>query len=168
MTATIQIHEMSALASGVDKTNGTVRFKKADNAAVDNNDPIPIPNSGNEYSYTKTLRAYMEAPPDTQISNIRWYTDGGNDFGAGVLVNVKNIGTTWADNSDSEMTGGFDLFGYTSGSPLDGDGVDAGPFGPDRDNGYIGDLIRMQMVVAPTASPGTLPAEALTMAFDEI
>jgi hypothetical protein len=61
MTAIIQIHEMSAIDSGVDKTNGTVRFKKADNPAVDTNDPIPIPSAGNEYSYTKTLRAYMGA-----------------------------------------------------------------------------------------------------------
>jgi len=168
MAATIQIHEMTALDSGVDKTAGTVRFKNADNTAVDNNDPIPIPDSGDEYSFTKTLRAYMESPPDTQVENLRWYSDGNNDFGAGVAVQIKNIGTTWASNAKTQMTGGSDLFGYTSGSPLDGDGTDTGPFGTAKDNDYIGDLIRMQMVVSDTASPGNLPAETLTLAYDEI
>lgn len=168
MPAIIQIHEMSALDAGVDKTNGTIRFKKADNPTVDNNDPIPIPDAGFSYSYTKTLRAYMEEPPDTQVENFRWYTDGANGFGAGVSVNVKNIGTTWSPNSDAEMTGGLDLFGYTEVSPLDGDTVDVGPFGSAEAYSYIGDMIRMQMVVADTASPGNLPAETLTLAYDEI
>jgi hypothetical protein len=168
MPAIIQIHEMSALDAGVDKTSGTVRFKKADNATVDNNDPIPIPDSGNAYSFTKMLRAYMAEPPDTQVENFRWYTDGNNGFGTGVSVNVKNAGATWAANVDTEMTGGSDLFGYTEGVPLDGDGTDVGPFGSAEAYSYIGDLIRMQMVVAATASPGNLPAETLTLAYDEI
>jgi len=77
MAATIQLHEMSALDAGGDKTSGIVRFKDADNAVVDLNNPLVIPAAGSIYSYSKKLRAYMEAPPDTQIGNLRWYTDGG-------------------------------------------------------------------------------------------
>jgi hypothetical protein len=168
MTATIQIHEMSALAAGTDKTSGTVRFKDADNPTVDANNPLVIPDAGSVYSYTKQLRPYMEAPPDTQISNLRWYTDGTSGFGTGVSVNAKNVGTTFDSNYKTEMTGGSDLFGYTSASPLDGDGTDTGPFDSGDDDGYIGDLIMLQMVVASTASSGTLTAETLTLAYDEI
>jgi len=168
MAATIQIHEMSALDAGTDKTSGTVRFKLADNATVDANDPLRVPSSGSDYSYTKKLRPYMEAPPDTQVSNLAWYTDGSSGFGTGIGVTAKNIGTTWAANYDTAQSGGSDLFGYTSGSPLDGDGTDTGPFVPADDDSYIGDLIELQMSVADTASNGSLTAETLTLSYDEI
>lgn len=167
MAATIQIHEMSALAAGTDKTNGTIRFKGADNATVDANNPLAIPTSGYTYSYTKKVRPYMEAAPNTQIDNIRWYSDGGG-FGTGISVYAKNLGVTWGANYVTEMSGGASLFTYTSGSPLDGDGTDAGPFVPADDDSYIGDLIELQMWIADTASPGTLVAETLTLAYDEI
>lgn len=168
MVATIQIHEMSSLESGTDKTSGTVRFKDADNATVDSSNPLEIPAAGTIYSYTKKLRAYMAAPPDTQVSNLRWYTDGNNGFGTGISVTVKNIGTTWGANYKTAMSGGADLFGYTSASPLDGDGTDTGPFVPAADDSYIGDLIELQMAVASTAAPGTLTAETLTLSYDAL
>jgi len=165
MAATIQIHEMSGASAGVDKTSGTVRFKAADDAAVDTNNRLQIPVSGSNYSYTKNLRAYMEAPPDTDIYDLEWYTDGGG-FGAGITVNAKAEGSFTA-NVDTEMTGGSDLFGYTSGSPLDGDGNNSGPFDSGDDDSWIGDFILMQMVVEDTASPGTLAAETLTLSWTE-
>jgi hypothetical protein len=167
MAATIQIHEMSAADTGSDKTSGTCRFKTADNATVDANNPIQVPAAGTNYSYTKKLRAYMEAPPDTNISNLRWYSDGGG-FGTGISVSAKNLGTSWGANYITAMSGGSDLFGYTSGSPLDGDGTDAGPFVPADDDTYIGDLIELQMAVINTAAHGTLSAETLTFAYDEV
>jgi len=168
MAATIQIREMSALDTGVDKTSGIVRFKDADNNAVDLNNPLVIPAAGSIYSYTKKLRAYMEAPPDTQINNLRWYTDGVNGFGTGVTVTAKNLGVTWGANYKTLMEGGADLFGYEVGAPLDGDGTDVGPFDSGDDDTYIGDLIELQMAVASTASHGSLTAEVLTFSWDEI
>lgn len=168
MPATIQIHEMDSLTSGTDKTSGTIRFKAADNATVDNNDPLVVPPSGSTYSYTKKVRAYMEAPPDTQVGNMRWYTDGGNGFGTGVTLSGKNLGTTWGANYNTVMSGGSDMFGFVSASPLDGDGVDTGPFVPADDNSYIGDLLELQMAVDNTATNGALAPETLTLAYDEI
>lgn len=168
MAAIIQIHEMSALATGINKTSGTVRFKAADNSTVDTNDPIQVPPSGTNYSYTKKLRAYMEAPPTTNVSNLRWYTDGSSGFGTGIGVNYKNLGNTWGANYNTAMTGGTDLFTKTSGSPIDGDATNTGPFLPAADNTYIGDLLELQMSVASTASNGALSAETLTLAYDEI
>lgn len=159
---------MSALATGTDKTSSTVRFKDADNATVDANNPLVIPGAGSIYSYTKKVRAYMEAPPNTNITNMRWYADGTNSFGTGISVTAKNIGVTWGANYKTAMSGGSDLFGYTSVAPLDGDGTDAGPFVPADDDSYIGDLIELQMAVASTASSGTLVAESLTLAYDEV
>lgn len=168
MAATIQIHEMSALESGVDKTAGTVRFKAADNATVDSADPLVIPAADSIYSYTKKLRAYMEAPPSVSVSNLRWYTDGNNGFGTGVTATVKNLGVTWCANYNTVQSGGADLFGKTYASPLDGDATDAGPFVPADDNSYIGDLIETQLAVANTATQGALTGEPLTFAFDEV
>jgi len=172
MAATIQIHEMTTNADvGVNKTSGTVRFKNVastTSTTADANDPIPIPGAGSNYSYVKKLRPYMEAPPDTNISDIRWYTDGANGFGTGITVTAKNIGVTFGTHYQTLMSGGADLFGYTSGSPLNGDGTDAGPFVPADDNTYIGDIIELQMAVASTASSGAKTAETLTLAYSEI
>jgi len=159
---------MSALAVGADKTSGTVRFKDADDATVDANNPLVVPAADSIYSYTKKVRAYMEAPPNTNVSNLRWYTDGNNGFGTGISCTVKNIGTTWGANYKTAMSGGADLFGKTSAAPLDGDGTDTGPFLPAKDDSYIGDLIELQMAIASTAASGTLTAETLTLAYDEV
>lgn len=168
MAATIQIHEMSALTTGTDKTSGTVRFKNADNATVDTNDPLVVPTAGTIYSFAKKVRAYMEDPPNTNVSNLRWYSDGATPASwSGVGVQYKNLGVTWAANATPTISG-TDLFTKTSGDPIDGDATDAGPFVPADDNTYIGDLIALQMSVNSTASNGALPAETLTLAYDEI
>lgn len=172
MAATIQIHELTTDANtGVNKTSGTVRFKSVastTSTAVDINDPLLVPAAGTNYSYVKKLRAYMETPPSVNISNLRWYTDGGNGFGTGISVNAKNIGVTFGSHYATAMVDGTDLFSFTSASPLDGDATDTGPFVPADDNTYIGDIIELQMAVASTASNGVLSAETLTCSWDEI
>ena len=170
MAAVVQIHEMTTNATtGVDKTSGTVRFKSVastTSTAVDASNPIVIPGAGSVYSYVKKLRLYMETAPGTNITNLRWYTDGANGFGTGVTATAKNIGTTFGTHYTTQMSGGADLFGYTSGSPLDGDGTDTGPF--TADNTYFGDIIELQLAVASTATNGALSAETVTVAYDEI
>lgn len=166
MVATVQIHEMTGTSTGVDKTSGTIRFKSSDNTTVDTNNRLQIPAAGDNYSYTKNLRAYMEAPPDTDIQDLEWYSDGSSGFGTGVAVSVKAVGT-FTTNVDAQMTGGSDLFGYTSGSPLDGDGNNAGPFDSGDDDTYIGDIILMQMIVSSTATPKTLTPENWTLSYTE-
>lgn len=168
MAATIQIQEMSALATGVNKTSGTVRFKAADNNVVDTNNPLQIPGSGSIYSYTKKIRPYMSVAPSVSVNNFKWYTDGANSFGTGISVTAKNLGNTWGANYNILMSGGTDLFTYTSGAPLNGSTTNAGPYLPAANNSNIGDLIELQMAVASTASNGQLAAETLTLAYDEI
>lgn len=172
MAATIQIHELTSDANtGVNKTTGTVRFKavaSTTSTTVDTSNPLVIPESGTAYSFCKKLRAYMDAPPTVNISNLRWYTDGSSGQGTGVGTTAKNIGTTFGTHYATQMSGGTNLFTYTSASPLDGDATDTGPFVPADDNTYIGDIIELQMSVASTASNGAVSAETLTLAYDEI
>ena len=168
MAAELQIHEMSGLTTGTDKTSGTVRFKSADNSTVDTSNPLVVPAAGTEYSYTKQLRVYMEVAPSSSVSNLKWYSDGSNSFGTGIGVVAANKGVTWIANVETEATETADLFSYASGTPLDGDGTDAGPFIPSDDDSYIGDLILLQMSIASSATNGIKSAETLTFSFDEV
>lgn len=163
MAATVQIHEMTALAAGTDKTSGTVRFKTADDQTVDTNARMQVPDAGTNYSYTKQLRFYFSTGPSVDITNLRAYSDGSNTFGNGVGVQYTLPGNTWGANINTNISG-TDLFTKTSGSPID---MDATNTGPHTSTGYKGDLLRLQLTVASTASPGTLTAEQLTFAYDE-
>jgi hypothetical protein len=172
MAATIQIHEMTTNATtGVDKTSGTVRFKavaSTTSTAVDTSDPLVVPPSGTNYSYVKKLRPKMTVAPNTNVGNFKWYSDGSSGYGTGIGVTAKNIGTTFGTHYNTLMSGGTNLFTYTSGSPLGGVTTDTGPFTSGANNTYIGDIIELQMSVASTATNGALSAETLTLSYDEI
>lgn len=159
MAATIQIHEMTGVEAGVDKTSGTVRFKSADNTTVDTNDRIPVPGAGTNYSYTKQVQFYFSTGPAVDIQNLRAYTDGSNNFGTGVGVQY-DTSASFTTNINTNIAG-TDLFTKTSGSSQT---LGAGPF---TGTGYKGSLLRMQMTVASTAASGQLTAETLSMAYDE-
>lgn len=184
MAATVEIHEYnSASGTRTDKTSGTVRFKNADDATVDLNNPLVKPTSGQEYSYEKWLRlvAYGQY---TQITNLQCYTDGSNGLGTGVLLWYAITGTyvqpvvpsEAADPPQSPAAGSpvenmADAFGLTSGSPGDLDGINTGPFtplSPNADEQPIGDFLVLVMEVNSTASAGTTATETLTFSWDEI
>lgn len=159
----------------------TLRFKQADDATIDANNPMPIPAAGTEYSRWKQVYLYCDAAPDTQIDNVRFYTDGGG-FGTGITVNVgdefpvKNSGAnTGYDVSDAnevmtnhtDITGSTDAFGYTAGSPLSGPSIsEAG--GVIDAMGESTNYLVFQMEVINTASPGNLADETFTFVYDEI
>jgi hypothetical protein len=165
MAADVQIHEMSAATTGVDKTSGTFRFKAADDNVVDNNDRLQIPTGAEIFSYTKQLRTYFNTGPSVDIQNIRAYSDGSNGFGTGVLMDydVPAGGLGTFPNIDTDIAG-TDFFTKNSGSPIDLDAINTGPH---TGTGYKGDIMRMQIGVASTASPGQLTGETITAAYDE-
>ncbi len=183
MAATVIINEYNG-AGGVktDKTSGTVRFKNADDANVDLNDPLVVPASGQEYSYEKWLRLEItDAGGFTQIDNLRAYSDGANDFGAGVKLWYAVAGAYMqpvvpdeADDPPRSAAAGSpsepmsDFFGATQGSPIDLDALNPGPFTDGSPAEEIGDFLVLVMEVEPGASQGVLAAETLTFAFDEI
>lgn len=162
MAATVQIHEMTGAGSGTDKTDGTVRFKSADNTTVDTNDRLQVPGSGTTYSYTKQLQAYVSVAPDTDLQDLEAYSDGSNGFGTGIGVQF-DVQSSFQTQINTDIAG-TDLFSKDSGDPID---MDANNTGPHTGTGYQGDLLRLQMSVADTASQGTLSAETLTFSYTE-
>lgn len=183
MAATVIINEWNG-ASGTktDKTSGTIRFKNADNATVDVNDPLQVPGSGRDYSFEKWLRlSIADAGGFTQIGNLRAYSDGANGFGSGVKLWYAVAGAyrqpAVPSESDDPPQGDFggsplepmlDFFGTGQGSPVDLDGINAGPFTDGSPVEDIGDFLVLVMEVEPAASNGVLSTETLTFAYDEI
>ena len=184
MAATVIINEYNGASPGTktDKTSGTVRFKNADDANVDLNNPLVVPASGREYSVQKYLRLEItDAGGFTQIDNLRAYADGANNFGTGIKVWYWTAGgfaepevpgesddPPQYPGSGSPQTSGVDLFGATQGSPIDLDAINTGPFTDGSPTEEIGDFLVLVMEVETTASQGVLSPETLTFAYDEI
>lgn len=163
MAATVQIGEKNgAGGTFTDKTSGTIRFKNADDATVDLNNPLVKPGSGTDYSYEKWLRFKVTAGTYSQITNIVTYSDGASGYGTGISLYAKAVTTFATPAEGTSFTGYSDFFGYTSGSPLT---LGAGPY---TSTGEKADHLVMLMGVASTASGGLLTAETLTVAWDEI
>lgn len=163
MAATVEIVEKNgAGGTPTTKTSGTIRFKNADDATVDLNDPMVVPASGTDYSYEKWLRLNVTGGSYSQITDIVAYSDGSNGLGTGVGLYAKAVASYATPAEATATTGYTDFFSYTSGSPLS---LGAGPF---TSTGEKGDHLVMIATVADTASGGLTSSETLTIAWDEI
>jgi len=186
MAATVIVNEyhgtQETTLTRTDKTAGTVRFKNADNFAVDLLNPMVVPGAGQDYSFEKVLRLQItDEGGFTQIDNVRAYSDGTNNFGTGIDVfyavggtyieptEPNNTPTTpqspYAGSPQENMT---DWFTTNSGSPADMDSNNPGPFTGGSPTEEIADFIALVMKVASTASQGVLTGEVATFAWDEI
>ena len=162
MAATVQIHEMSAITVGVDRTsgNGPIVFRANDSNAQNNANPVQVPVAGTNYSFTKQTRINVTVAPATQIENVRAYSDGSNNLGTGISIQY-DVNATFQTQIDTNIAG-TDFFTATSGAPIT---LGAGPF---VGTGYFADLLRLQLTVASTAGPGQVQNdEPLTIAYDE-
>ena len=162
MAATVTIIEKHGTSgTATDKTSGTVRLKNADDATVDANNPMVIPTSGVDYSYEKWLRLKVTTAPSTNITNLKFYTDGTSGFGTGVTTYAKAV-ATYATPAEATATAGYtNAFSYTSGSALSlGTSAYTG-------TGEKGSHCVLMMTVGSTASPGALTAETITFSYDE-
>jgi hypothetical protein len=195
MAATVQIHRHTGVGttgggtSQDDITSINTRANAQDaheTADVDN--PIQIPAAGTNYSYWVSTRLNVTVTPSGTIDNIRWYSDGSNNFGTGVTCvagyadedDVTNDGYRIATGTPGETgdilnetnydslidQGGStytsDAFGFTSGSPLS--------IGGSMDNpatGVLGDFVVYQILVGTSASPGATTQETFTFKYDE-
>jgi hypothetical protein len=184
MAATVNIYELNGGSPGTptNKTSGTVRFKNADNATVDLNNPMVKPTSNFDSSFQKYLRLRIDdAGGFSQISNLRAYSDGGNGLGTGVSLYVIATGSYVAPadpggtvsppqypETGSPQTAMVSFFTYTSGSPLDLDAINAGPFTNGSPTEWIGDFMVGVLQIDNTCSAGITPSETATFAYDEI
>lgn len=163
MAATVQIIEKNgAGGTPTDKTSGTIRFKNADDSAVDLNNPMVKPPSGTDYSFEKWLRLNVTGGTYTQITDIVAYMDGSSGLGTGVGLYAKAVASYATPAEATSASGYTDAFTYTSGSPLS---LGAGPY---TSTGEKGDHLVMMLTVASTASGGLTPSETLTVAWSEI
>lgn len=161
----------------------TIRYKRADNSTVDLNNPIVITAATTKYSRWKSAYLKCTTAPNTQVDNVRFYTDG-TVFGTGVTVKagdqfpVHNSGATTgydvADTDDQALAGGHtdissttSIATYTSGSPLSGPSISEAGSIINATNETTNYLVT-QMEVIDTASPGVLSAETYTFLYDEI
>jgi len=164
-----------------------LRFKTNDNTTIDSVDPVPIPSAGTNYSYWKQIYLYCDTAPDTQVDNVKFYTDGGG-FGTGITLNVGDefpahkstsnagyeVATGTSGTTGNEVTanhalvtGVTDAFTFTSGSPLSGPTIS-------EDGSIINAIgestnyLVLQLAVVSTATPGNKSDETCTFQYDEI
>ena len=195
MAATVSIKYDFA---GTDATPGTeqdvdalgppnIRWKTADDATIDSNNPVPIPSSGTTRSFWKQIYLFCDVAPDTSIDNLKFFTDG-TGYGTGITLQVgdqfptKNsasdagyevatgtIGSTGDEviTAHAGLTTVSDAFSFTSGSPLSGPTIS-------EDSNIINavnetsNYLVFQLDVINTASPGYKTDETLTIQMDEI
>lgn len=163
-----------------------LRFKTADDATIDNQNPIPIPSGAAINSFWKQIYLKVTGGSFTQIDNVKFYTDGGG-FGTGITTFVGNqlpvknsgsnsgyvVATGTAGTSGNAMVashGGIsaqtDAFTFTSGSPLAITISEAGSLM--NATGETTNYLVTQMNVASSAGPGNLADETWTYQYDEI
>lgn len=177
MAATVLVREKNGGGeTATDKTGGTVRFKNADDATVDLNDPLIIPTTNREYSYEKWLRMHIGGTgPSSQITNLNFYTDGSKGWASGVKLwavaeatyETPGVPTETNDPPQSPVNGTpgamTDAFTYTSGSPLS---LGAGPYSStDTD---MGSYLVLVLEAEVGEDPGLISAETVTFEYDEI
>ncbi len=171
-----------------DNGSNKVRFKTADDADIDANNPIPVPSSGVNRSYWKQIYLQCTAIQDaTQIDNIKFYSDGaafdgytqvdlaigdetptktsvsdaGYDLPSGTAATSGEIMT-----NHSDITGTTNVTTKTSGSPLS---VSISEASSQIDaTSETTDYVVLQMRVGTSADSGTLTAETLTYKYDEV
>ncbi len=164
-----------------------IRFKTNDNPTIDAIDPVPIPAAGTVHSYWKQIYLFCDVAPDTQVDNIKFYTDT-TDFGTGITTNVGDqfpahtsvttagyilaTGTPGASGDEiianhTGISSVTDAFSFSVGSPLSGPTI-----GEDTNiinaTGETTNYIVFQVAVINTATPGNKSDETWTFQYDEV
>lgn len=178
MSATVQILQHTGSSGSPTKTqvDGTnTRFHSADiQSSASTSSSILIPDSGTNYSFWRSLRLTITAITGGTVDNLRYYTDGSNNYGTGVTCKVATANSyvqatgTDGETGDQLTVGNHgdldgapsDSFGYTVGSPL-------AVTGSSSATGDFGDFIVEQLEIASTASSGVTAQETKTIKYDD-
>lgn len=182
MAATVVINRWTGSSGGPTKTaiQGANTVASASDAhqstAAGSSNPIRVPSSGTNYSYWVVTRLSASTSPSGTINNIRWHTDGANNFGTGITCK-GNTATTYVQATGVAGTSGDQLttssystlsdtpanvFTFTSGSPKSVTGSISNP-----STGDFGDFFVYQIEVDSTAGPGVTGQETFTWLYDE-
>lgn len=178
MAATVLIRRLTGAGpTATDITSINTRANAEDaHSTGGTSNPIQVPTSGTNYSYWVTTRLDATSSPSGTIDNLRWYSDGSNNFGTGVTCKGQEAtsyvqatgtpgvtGTQLTTGNHAGITGSpVDVFGLTSGSPKSLTGSISNP-----STGQFGSRFVYQIEVADTAGPGATAQETFTWKYDE-
>ncbi len=167
---------------GATTTITNLRFNAEDTNDQDTASPLIIPSSpGLIYSFWKQIILKATTGPDTQIDNVKLYTDGTLGWGTEVVVNVgdenpvhNSAATTGYDVADAQavmtthtdITAVTSLFTFTSGSPRTITISEAGSIinATNETTNYV----VLQCTIDDDSTQGTKATETVTYQFDEI
>jgi hypothetical protein len=163
---TINEHNSATPDTRTDKTSGVVRVRSNDSAAVDANNPLQKPSTGQfTRSFEKWLQLRIGATgPVGVITNMQFYTTGGPGGGATVYVRTTNPTSYATPATPANDTAGTDATTYTTGSRK---AVGAGPYSGTNVN--IGDFMVMWMTINDTVAAPQNPTSNLNLfvSYDE-
>lgn len=177
--AQVRIMRWTSVTATPTKTNidgSTNRAGTADDPAPGTSYPIPVPTDSNlRYSYWVCTRLSAFSAPSTGIQNLKWYSDGSNELGAGVDLMVASASTYVQASGTSGTTGVLlnstnygslssapaSAWTYVSSSMLSVGGSIGSV------TGDIGHFVVYQVQVSSNAGPGSTGSEQLTWQYDE-
>ena len=176
MAATVTIRRLTGAGpTSTDITSINTRANAEDaHTTAGTSNSILVPAAGSNYSYWVVTQLHVTAITAGTVDNVKWYTDGSNNFGTGVTC-VGNTATGYvqatgtAGTSGTQLTTGnyatlagapSEVFAYTTGSPLSVSGSTAA-------TGAFGDRVVYQIVVGSTAASGATAQETFTWRYDD-
>lgn len=176
MAATVQIVRLTGAGpTATDITSINTRANAEDtHTTAGTSNSILVPAAGTNYSYWVVTRLNVTAITAGTVDNIKWYTDGSNNFGTGVTCK-GNTATGYTQATGTAGTTGLqlttgnyatlagaptDVFAYTSGSPLSVSGTTT-------TTGQVGDRVVYQIEVGTTAASGATATETFTWRYDD-
>jgi hypothetical protein len=184
VAATVQIIRKTGVAPGVaaNITSINTRANADDiNSVASTTNPIKIPAAGTNYSFWVNTRLNVTVTPSGTIDNVKWFTDGTNNFGTGVtcmgakastgadagyreavgVVAISGTQLTLVNNTGLDAAP-VDVFTFTTGAPLALSGSITNP-----STGEFGDFMVYQTEIGITATPGPTGAESFFFRYDE-
>lgn len=175
MAATVIINRLTGAgptATDITSINTRANAEDAHTTAGTTNS-ILVPAAGTNYSYWVVTRLNVTAITSGTVDNVKWYTDGANNFGTGVTMKANQAtaytqATGTAGTTGLQLTVGnyatvttpVDAFTFTSGSPLSVTGTTTG-------TGQFGNYVVYQIEVGTTAASGATATETLTWKYDD-
>lgn len=178
MAATVTIRRWTGASGSPTKTDITSINTRANaedaHSTAGTTNSVLIPASGSNYSYWVNTRLSIDAITSGTVNNIKWYTDGSNNFGTGVTAlaqdasaytqatgTVGTSGTVLNTTNNANLSGApVDPFTFTSGSPKSVTGSASA-------TGDLGNFMVYQLVVASTAASGASAQETFTWQYDD-
>jgi len=175
MAATVIINRLTGVgptATDITSINTRANAEDAHSTAGTANS-ILVPTSGSNYSFWVVTRLNVTAITSGTVDNLKWYTDGVNNFGTGVTA-LANQATAYTQATGTTGTTGLvlnttnyttvttpvDPFTFTSASPLSVTGTTT-------TTGQFGNYVVYQIVVGTTAASGATAAETFTWKYDD-